>query len=1258
MKTSCLLKVGTTIGLLAAGLLSSTVVRAQAPTWHEAEAVGNSSLVTATATDERGSVLVAGTFTGSLTLGSTTLNSNGDADIFVAKRNSISGAYLWARRAGGPGPDYVSSLVTTNGRVYIAGAFGSATADFGPVVLSRPGGSAFAQEAFVAKLNDLGSSNTGFVWAVAGSGPTSGERQVNGLALADSTTLYAVGSFRGASLTLGTTTLANAGASGRDAFISKLTDAGATGSFTWALPAGGDDNDEATAVTANAAGVYVVGDFASAVASFGTEQLFNSDPAQIFTDAFVVRVNDAGPTGAFAWATGSSGAGYEVPSSVTALGSTVYVAGSYATATTATSFGSTTLPLNASEDIFVARLNDFGTSGAFAWATWAGGSSGDAASAIALGTRGLYLAGNFNSPSATFGTTTLSQSNTNGDAFVARLTDNTTSGTFDWATAGGGTGLDGARSLALAGGHVWLGGYVGASAATFGTHPVPAANAGGSTGLLAHLIDGHPRLDVRAAGVSYPSGTGVYDFGSVAVGSSTGIRSFYLVNQGPAAPGNTGVLTLLDFSFGGFGGSSGYPTPPYNVGPGDSTYFTLSLRPTTPGVQTGSVTIYSDDPTQPSYVFNYRINGTAVVPAAVAWTGAVSTDWNTPGNWNPAAVPGAITAVSIPVTPNQPLLTTTASCSTLRSVNGTTLSIAAPAYLTIADDLQANGRVVMTGGTLEARGFAVYFNGGLAATGGTVLLSGNSTQEVGRNGGGATFWNLTVGPRATNAVRPYGGTISVQRVLTLYADIDVNGGLVNLLSDATGTAMVVNKGGLVAGFATMQRYTAGPNAGQGYRHYSFPTSYRTPGNFYGLGFTAVLNAAYNTTGNTVTPFPTFFGFEEARLGAAGVPGPAGFDQGWYSPTTLTDQLGAARGYTINVAGTTRLISSGGLTTGDVPVGTLSHSGSGAFAGYHLLGNPYPAPIDWDSVARPAGLDNAVYVFRSTGQYTGFYDAYVNGLGTLPNGEIAAMQGFFVHVSQAVPSFTFTNAARKTVYANPTFQRGTTGTSGTRPTLALALRPATGGEADQTFIYFENGATAARDAAYDAGKLPNTSGLNLASQLGADSYAINGLPLLGTQPLVLPLTVGVPATGRYELAVDQLTSFAPGTTLYLRDALLNTLTPLTASTRYAFSLSGYTAPGRFALEFRPAGALATTAQVLEAQVQLFPNPAKAAAGVTVATPAGARVTVLNALGQIVLPACIVGASAMLPLPTAGLAAGLYVVRISTAAGEVSRRLVVE
>jgi hypothetical protein len=742
-----------------------------------------------------------------------------------------------------------------------------------------------------------------------------------------------------------------------------------------------------------------------------------------------------------------------------------------------------------------------------------------------------------------------------------------------------------------------------------------------------------PEINVVLGPTAYASGS-TYDFGTVPVGTLSALQTFTIQNLS-----STDNLTLTGFIATG-PLSTGTPTAPFLVGPGGSTTFGVNMRAMAAGLQTGRFIIANDDSDESSYVLNFTITGGAT---AVTWTGAVDTRWELAGNWSPAQVPTAGTAVTVPVVPNQPLVTTPAACANLSSAAGTRLAIAAPGYLAVADYVRAFGAVAMS----------VHFDGGLNATGGLVLLSGPGTQEAGTNGGNCTFWDLTVAARTSNAVRPYGGTLNVRHVLTLAGNIDAGSGAVNLLSDANGTAMIVNQGGRVNGLGTMQRYIApGLNAGPGYRHVSSPTSFNAVAAYFGQGFAPVLNPAYNTAGNTVTPFPTFYGYDEARQGAAGVPGPLGFDQGWFSPASTSTALGAGRGSTVQATGGSTLNCSGGFTTGPVAVGALSRNGSGPFAGYHLLGNPYPSPISWPNVAKPAGLDDAVYVFRSTSQYGGTYDAYVNGQGTLANGEIAAMQGFFVHVSQTVPAFTFTDAARLTTYTNPVYQRGA---ADTRPTLDLALRPAgTPALADHAFVYFEAGATAALDAHYDAAKLPNSNGLSLASRLGADDYAVNGLPPLGPQPLALPLAVQVPAAGAYELAAEQLRNFAPGTAVYLRDTQQGTLTPLSPATRYPFTMAGTSAPGRFLLEFRLAGALASAAQVLAAPLLLYPNPAHGGAATLTGAQPGQVVTVYDALGRPVtsVAADAVGTAALV-LPS-GLARGVYVVR----SGARTLRLVVE
>jgi hypothetical protein len=463
----------------------------------------------------------------------------------------------------------------------------------------------------------------------------------------------------------------------------------------------------------------------------------------------------------------------------------------------------------------------------------------------------------------------------------------------------------------------------------------------------------------------------------------------------------------------------------------------------------------------------------------------------------------------------------------------------------------------------------------------------------------------------------------------------------------------------------MQRYIGGPNAGLGYRHFSSPMLFNSPGSLLAPGFTPVVNPAFNTTGTSATPFPNFFAYDEVRIGAAGVPGAVGFEQGWVSPAATTSMLTRGRAYTVNLAGQTTARTYGTLHTGALTVTGLTKSGTGPNAGYHLLGNPYPAPIDWDNLVRPAGMDNAVYVFRSTSQYAGNYDAYINGIGTLTGGEIAAMQGFFVHVSQPVAGFTFTNAARLTSYASPAFQRGT---ADLRPQLQLHLQAsgAASAVADDLFLYAEAGATVGFEPSFDAAKLPNTSGLNVAALTAAgEALAIQGLPDFAAGAAI-PLSVAVPRPGAYVFTAPTLANVPAGTTVFLTDALTGQRLDLRLlpAAGHAFTVAaGASAVGRFFLQLAPAGALAPASALSEAQVTVFPNPAQGKFTVLlppVAGRAAAQAELLNVLGQVVtakaLPLTAPGASA--EFETSALARGVYVLRLTAGPRTFTRRVVLE
>jgi hypothetical protein len=393
-----------------------------------------------------------------------------------------------------------------------------------------------------------------------------------------------------------------------------------------------------------------------------------------------------------------------------------------------------------------------------------------------------------------------------------------------------------------------------------------------------------------------------------------------------------------------------------------------------------------------------------------------------------------------------------------------------------------------------------------------------------------------------------------------------------------------------------------------------------------------------------------------------------------------------RGYTVQIGNQQLVDFTGTFNNGNITIGGLTR-GTQADAGWHMVGNPYPAPLDWGTVPASAlpGVDAAVYVFQSTAGYVGRYRSFVNGVGAGTN-LIPAGQGFFIRASTAgtTGSISLTNNNRRTTYAGqPSFQR----TTETRPLLHLRLAAtgaAASAESDDAFIYFEAGASAGYTGRYDAFKLPNSNNLYLSSVTASASgvldtpLSVDGrAPLAGTADEVVPLWVSPPAAGAYTLTAEELLNFGPaGTTVFLRDALTGSFVNLSTQPTYSFAIAaGASYAGRFSVVFRPAASpLATRPQLSGALASLYPNPtsatANASATLTVAgLPAATRalqVSVLNAVGQQVGRYSVpvaggpAGGTARAALPVQGLAAGIYLVRIQAdgEGGQLTQRLVVE
>ena len=409
-----------------------------------------------------------------------------------------------------------------------------------------------------------------------------------------------------------------------------------------------------------------------------------------------------------------------------------------------------------------------------------------------------------------------------------------------------------------------------------------------------------------------------------------------------------------------------------------------------------------------------------------------------------------------------------------------------------------------------------------------------------------------------------------------------------------------------------------------------------------------------------------FGYDQSRVATA-VNNLSAFDKGYVAPTALTDPLVVGRGYTVNLAPAQVVDFVGTLTTGTQTVAlsrNASASANATSAGWHLLGNPYPSPLDYSLIApadRP-NLDASLYVFESSGPYAGAYRSYINGIG---NPLIGSSQAFFARVSagQTTGSLTFRDAQRVTSYGVQVPVRRDA--ADVRPLVELRLQ-APDGSADALFAYAENGATAGLDPQYDAEKLLNSTGLNLAAVSGTSEWlAIDARPAFASGT-VIPLVVGVPAAGTYTLAAPAFHNLASLVPL-LTDAATGRTISLQQQRAYAFTVNAAQAAtaltGRFTLHFAAAAPLAAAPPLSAAQVAVYPNPAPGRFTVLLpgtGTAAPLQMELLNALGQAVWQQIrsLPSTGASLDVDASGLSAGVYSLRLRGANAACTKRVVLQ
>ncbi len=635
-------------------------------------------------------------------------------------------------------------------------------------------------------------------------------------------------------------------------------------------------------------------------------------------------------------------------------------------------------------------------------------------------------------------------------------------------------------------------------------------------------------------------------------------------------------------------------------------------------------------------IFGGETTFTWMGPFSNTW--GVTNNWNDSRNWSSYTVPTSADDVVIPA---GRLLYPVLSSSVA-------LGIASVKNLTV----EAGASLTITSGNLSL--FGNFINSGIFShTNGLVSFTGATTQTV--SGSSSTiFRNLTIGSQGLSLNSAAG----LKGILTLTGNLTTNGNPFTVISDASGTGMVVNSGGVVNGTVTVQRRIhASANGGRGYRHYASPVVNTTVADLATAGFTPIVNPAYNALPTppisfyTAVTYPTIFAYEESRL-SSDFPG---FGIGWASPSSLSSVLTPGRGYSVNIPATATVDLNGTLNNGPVSV-SLSR-GPVAESGWHLLGNPYPSPITWSNITLPANVGNAVYAFRTSGGSNGSYAYYVNGVGNLTNGTIPMMQGFFVRASGPA-TFTFTNAARLKEYANPSFRTGTT-----RPLLELHLSAADG-QRDEAFFYLEEGATLGVDGGYDAFKVQDNYGgqPTLYSFAASEKLSVTGLPPMQGQAMIVPLGLKTSQVGQHTFKAVKLLNFEEETHVILEDKSLGILKNLTREPEYSFTPSAND-QSRFVLHFQNARLTSLHDLEREATVVIYPNPTSTGSlRISLEKAKGKKLmaSLYSSVGKLVSyqETEIKGGTVQSQISTQGLPAGMYLLKLSNGLSETTRKVIVQ
>ncbi len=265
-------------------------------------------------------------------------------------------------------------------------------------------------------------------------------------------------------------------------------------------------------------------------------------------------------------------------------------------------------------------------------------------------------------------------------------------------------------------------------------------------------------------------------------------------------------------------------------------------------------------------------------------------------------------------------------------------------------------------------------------------------------------------------------------------------------------------------------------------------------------------------------------------------------------------------------------------------------------GYNLVGNPYPSAIDADAFINDnsSEIEGSIYFWNDadgdgvfeTSDYAVWNGAGTSGAGggQIPNGKIAAHQGFMVKAKFNNAKILFRNQTRdpdNQQYFRP----------GNDPISRIKVRLHDERYFSDILVAFKNDATMGFDSRYDGRKMAGRGIMSLYTMInGTTSLAIQTFPrtALQQQEFTVPVYYNVANAGNYTIDVTQFENF-DNVNIYLLDQYAGQQVEMTPTSVYRFHSDAGEFDDRFVLIFR--NRALDDKKVDLSGLAVYPNPAQ-------------------------------------------------------------------